>query len=103
MSSFTQEVNPRLAKRQLKTNGRLANLGLTSLVKEATGIRTVSWKKLSYKNDIVLRLSPIVDKICSNQVWIILFNTQREIHEFSHISVSYFQVSFEIHKNLLGK
>ena len=37
VASFTQEVNPRLAKRPLKTNGRLANLGLTSLVKEATG------------------------------------------------------------------
>ena len=32
---FTKEVNPRLAKRPLKTNGRL-NRGLTSLVKEAT-------------------------------------------------------------------
>ena len=37
MASFTKEVNPRLAKRPLKTNGRLANLRLTSLVKEATG------------------------------------------------------------------
>ena len=34
---FTKEVNPRLAKRPLKTNGRLANHGLTSLVKETTG------------------------------------------------------------------
>ena len=31
------EVNPRLAKRPLKTNGRLANRCLTSLLKEATG------------------------------------------------------------------
>ena len=36
VASFTKEVNPRLAKRLLKTNGRLANRGLTSLVKEAT-------------------------------------------------------------------
>ena len=36
MTSFTKEVNPRLAKRPLKINGRLANLELTSLVKEAT-------------------------------------------------------------------
>ena len=36
VASFTKEVNPRLAKRPLKTNGRLANRGLTSLVKEAT-------------------------------------------------------------------
>ena len=33
VASFTKEVNPRLAKRPLKTNGRLAHLGLTSLVK----------------------------------------------------------------------
>ena len=37
VASFTKEVNPRLAKRPLKTNGRLANRGLTSLVKEANG------------------------------------------------------------------
>ena len=36
VASFTQEVNPRLAKRPLVFNGRLANRGLTSLVKEAT-------------------------------------------------------------------
>ena len=36
VASFTKEVNSRLAKRALKTNGRLANLELTSLVKEAT-------------------------------------------------------------------
>ena len=36
VASFTKEVNPRLAKRPLKTNGRLANRGSTSLVKEAT-------------------------------------------------------------------
>ena len=36
VASFTKEVNPQLAKRPLKTNGHLANLKLTSLVKEAT-------------------------------------------------------------------
>ena len=36
MASFTKEVNPRLAKRPLVFNVRLTNLGLTSLVKEAT-------------------------------------------------------------------
>ena len=36
VASFTKEINPRLAKRPLKINGRLANRGLTSLVKEAT-------------------------------------------------------------------
>ena len=35
---FTKEVNPRLAKRPSKTNGRLGNCEFTSLVKEATGI-----------------------------------------------------------------
>ena len=38
VASFTKEVNSRLAKRPLKINGRLANHGLTSLIKEATGI-----------------------------------------------------------------
>ena len=33
VACFTKEVNPQLAKRPLKTNGRLANLGLTSLAK----------------------------------------------------------------------
>ena len=33
-ASFTKEVNLWLAKRPLETNGRLANRGLTSLVKE---------------------------------------------------------------------
>ena len=37
VASSTKDVNPRLAKRLLKTNGRLANLELSSLVKEATG------------------------------------------------------------------
>ena len=37
MASFTKKVNPPLAKCPLKTNGHLANRGLTSLVKEATG------------------------------------------------------------------
>ena len=36
VASFTKKVNPRLAKHPLKTNGRLANRGLTSLVKEST-------------------------------------------------------------------
>ena len=35
---FYKEVNSRLAKRPLVFNGRLANHGLTSLVKEATDI-----------------------------------------------------------------
>ena len=38
VASFTKEVNPWLAKRPLVFNGRLANRGLISLVKEATGM-----------------------------------------------------------------
>ena len=37
VACFTKEVNPRLAKRPLVFNGRLAYRRLTSLVKEATG------------------------------------------------------------------
>ena len=37
VASFTKEVNQRLAKRPLRTNGHLANRWLTSLVKEASG------------------------------------------------------------------
>ena len=37
VASFTKEVNSRLAKRPLVFNGRLANRGLNSLVKEANG------------------------------------------------------------------
>ena len=36
--SFTKEVNPQLAQHPLKINGRLADHGLTFLVKEATVI-----------------------------------------------------------------
>ena len=35
LASITKEVNLRLAKRPLKTNGRLSNRGLTSLIAEA--------------------------------------------------------------------
>ena len=37
VASFTKELNLRLAQCPLKTNGRLAIRGLTTLVKEATG------------------------------------------------------------------
>ena len=37
VASLTKTVNPRLAKHPLVFNGDLANCGLTSLVKEATG------------------------------------------------------------------
>ena len=38
VASFTKEVSPRLVKRPLKINGYLANVELSSLVKEATGV-----------------------------------------------------------------
>ena len=38
VASFTKQVNLQLAKRPLIINGRLANRGLTTLVKEVTGI-----------------------------------------------------------------
>ena len=37
-SLYTKEVKLRLAKSPLKNNGRLANLELTSWVKEAAGV-----------------------------------------------------------------
>ena len=43
VGSFDTEFNPRLAKRPLKTNGHLADRGLTSLVKEATVIYSVAF------------------------------------------------------------
>ena len=39
MISLTKEFKRRLDKHPLKTNGRLDNLGLISLVKEATGFQ----------------------------------------------------------------
>ena len=42
--SFTKEVNPRFAKCPLVFNGRLANPGLTSLVKEAIGVQLLKFK-----------------------------------------------------------
>ena len=48
VASFTKEVNPRLAKRPLKINGRLANRGLTSIVKEATGLISKTIYELNY-------------------------------------------------------
>ena len=46
VASLTKQVNLPLAKRPLKTKGRLANLGLTSLVKEAIGV----WRSWSHAN-----------------------------------------------------
>ena len=43
VASFIKEVQPRLAKRRLKTNGHLANRGLNSFVKEATVIYSVEF------------------------------------------------------------
>ena len=40
VASFTNEDNPWLAKHPLETNGQFANLEFTSLVKEATGVKS---------------------------------------------------------------
>ena len=45
VASFAKKVNPRLAKHPLVFNGRLANRGLTSLVKMDTDISLLSWSQ----------------------------------------------------------
>ena len=75
MASFTKEVNPSLASRPLKINGRLANCELTSLVKEATGMWTVStvWlyiPNLGWKDNRELKNQQL-----SANPWIVLFHT----------------------------
>ena len=46
VASFIKEVNPRLAKHPLNTNGCLANRGLTSLVKGATDVYTIGKRRV---------------------------------------------------------
>ena len=71
MASFAKEVNWRFAKRPLKTNGRLANRGLTSLVKEATGIFVKRFGRFPIKPSrianlvIKLRVPVMIGKIAS--------------------------------------
>ena len=61
MASFTKEVNQRLAKRPLKTNRGLANRGLTSLVKEATGVHPMNYAHSSrFVMPVVVRYWPIL-------------------------------------------
>ena len=49
VASFSKEVNLWFAKGPLKTNGRLANRGLTSSVKEATGINELThWGRVTH-------------------------------------------------------
>ena len=47
LASFTKEVNPRLAKRPLKTSGRFANLELNCVVKDATGAPMTTLSEVS--------------------------------------------------------
>ena len=69
---FTKEVNPRLAKRPLVFNGRLANQGLTSLVKEATGSSLLCL--LVFSLPIILG-TPNYKQFCYNRlVWYILLS-----------------------------
>ena len=57
-ASFTKEVNSRLAKRPLVFNGRLANRGVTSLVKE-TLLVTRRFGSYKYGTSITDSLSPV--------------------------------------------
>ena len=55
VASLTKEVNPRLAKRPLIFNGSLANRGLTSLVKEATGDKPLPEPMMNQLTDACMR------------------------------------------------
>ena len=59
MAYFTKEFNPRLAKRPLKTNGRLADRRLTSLEKEATCVVTAM---ALHKASCLTSVSPTQEK-----------------------------------------
>ena len=71
VASFTKGVKPRLAERPLKIYGHLANRGLTSLVKEATGILNydsiIFFLQLVRAND-----RENVTKICKDNLIVIM-------------------------------
>ena len=84
VASFTKEVNPWLAKRPLVFYGRLANRGLTSLVKEATGhhsfiaVLDISW---------AWRLVTAVNLVTVQSIYItgvFFFKTLTDIHPIAH-------------------
>ena len=55
VASFTKEANLGLTKHPLKINWRLANRGLTSLVKEGTGVGVSGY--LILKLDLLINRS----------------------------------------------
>ena len=63
VASFTKEVNPRLAKRPLNISGHLANLELTSFVKEATGLHMFVVNKFDNSTNLFFLLYQICCKI----------------------------------------
>ena len=68
VTSFTKEVNPRLANRPLKTNGCLTNIELTSLVKEVTSRRqTIIWINAGtlLTGTLVTNFSEILIEMCT--------------------------------------
>ena len=78
VASFTKGVNPRLAKRPLKTNGRLANRGLTSLVKKDHRRSCEFLKYISPDTpgrDVTLNLFYDID-ICSEIPSVIVLGSQ---------------------------
>ena len=63
VASFTKEVNLRLAKCPLKTNGRLAIRRLNSLVKEAIGM--IEWLSRTGNPEnwlILLCMCPVIQQ-----------------------------------------
>ena len=75
MASFTKQVDPRLAKHPLKTNGHLANLRLTSLVKEAAGVIELiglsgEFQKKKFHVDIFLVFPLIWSLFPDCDVWV---------------------------------
>ena len=85
VASFNKEVNPRLAKRPLKTNGRLANRELTSLVKEATVRRVVhEHGGFRYKSAVSSRKPPRNPQCCETYTdpgSVMLFWISRKVQE----------------------
>ena len=75
LGSFTVKVYSRLAKRPLKINGRLADLELTSLVKEATVRQSHGWGILKLRSPICWRHFGLYKDTCYR--FLILFKVSR--------------------------
>ena len=70
VGSFTKKINPRLVKCPLIFNGRIANLEVTSFVKEATGVCGEINKIPIYWNDFlrVIEITNIGDCLIGNLI-----------------------------------